>query len=49
MRTCVDLINDFLRCLFVEIIYYYVRAARTVEQRVPKGEMLFDQRHHRGK
>jgi hypothetical protein len=39
-RTCVDFINDLLRRLFVKIVHYDIRAAGTVEQRVPMGEML---------
>jgi hypothetical protein len=46
MRTGVDLVNDFLRRLFVEIVYYDVRAARAVEDGIP-GEMLFDRRSRR--
>jgi hypothetical protein len=46
MRTGVDLINDFLRRFFVEIVYYDVRAARAVEDGIP-GEMLFDRRSRR--
>jgi hypothetical protein len=37
-RTCVNLINDLLRRLFVNIVHYDIRAAETVEQRVPRGE-----------
>jgi hypothetical protein len=43
-RTCVDLIDNFLRRLFVEIVHYDTRAAGTVEQRVPRCETTFDQR-----
>ena len=43
-RTCVDLIDNLLRRLFVEIVYYDIRAAGTVEQRVPRCETTFGQR-----
>ena len=43
-RTCVDLIDNLLRRVFVEIVHYDVRAARTVQQRVAVGETLFDRR-----
>jgi hypothetical protein len=37
MRTCVNLIDDLLCRLFVNVIHYDIRAAGTVEQRVPRG------------
>lgn len=32
MRTCIDLIDNLLRRLFVEIVHYDIRAAGTVKQ-----------------
>ena len=40
MRTCVDLVDDLLRRLFVKIVHYDVRAARTIEQRVPERQLI---------
>ena len=39
-RTCVDLVDNLLRRLFVEIVYYDIRAAGTIEQRVPERHLI---------
>lgn len=36
-RTCINLIDNLLRRLFVEIIHYDICAAGTIEQRVPEA------------
>jgi len=49
MRTRVDLIDDLLRSLFIIIVHYNARAARTVQQRVPVVEMVAnDDKQYKG-